>query len=144
MTENSGKKSILFEEAGQYSIEVFPERNRIKFIFTGDLKKKEDIPKYVEHSRKAIELVKEGYTLMSEVIANGAPGLAASADIKEGLKILKSKKVLGTAVVLDPKKVLQRLTLNVVSKMSGMNVKTFTKLEEAETWLTELAANAVS
>jgi hypothetical protein len=128
---------IKFEERGQYSISVDKEKNRINYLFSGDLKSMDDIPNYVEHTKKAVSEVKEGYTLLSHVTAKKAPGFSATTPLKESLKILKSKNVSKTAVVITKGQILQKMTLNVVSKLSKLNVKVFDDLDEAEKWLDE-------
>ncbi len=139
MAQKNTEKLIKYEEQGQYIIQVFPDKNRICYEFNGDLKNKNDIPHYVEHTQNAVDQITEGYTLLSVVTAKGAPGFSATSPLKDSLKILKSKNVSKTAVVIPREKVLQRMTLNVVSKLSGMNVKVFDEVVNAETWLDEEA-----
>jgi hypothetical protein len=135
MAQQSDGKFERFEEKDQYVIEVYPEKNRIKYEFNGDLKSKNNIPHYVEHSAKAVAKITEGYTLLSVVTAKGAPGFSSTTPLKESLALLKSKNVSKTAVVIPKEKILQRMTLNVVSKLSGMNVKVFDDVPTAEVWL---------
>lgn len=137
MAQKSDEKVKRFEEKDQYVIEANPEKNRITFHFIGDLKSKNDIPHIVEHTKEAVKLIADGYTLMAVVTAKGAPGFSATSPLKETLVSLKSKNFSKAAFVMPKEKVLQRMTTNVVTKLSGINGKVCDDITQAEAFLDE-------
>jgi hypothetical protein len=135
MEQNRGDQVVRFEQKDQYVIEANSEKNRITFLFTGDLKSKNDIPHIVEHTEQAITHVTDGYTLMAIVTAKGAPGFSSTAPLKETLVTLKSKNYSKAGFVMPKEKVLQRMTTNVVVKLSGINGRVFDDKVSAEAFL---------
>lgn len=135
MEQNRGDQVVRFEQKDQYVIEAHPEKNRIIFFFVGDLKSKNDIPHIVEHTKQAITHVSDGYTLMAVVTAKGAPGFSSTAPLKDTLVTLKSKNYSKAGFVMPKEKVLQRMTTNVVVKLSGINGRVFDDKESAEVFL---------
>jgi len=125
-----------FEEKNQYHIEVYLEKNRFDLSFIGSMKKPEDIPHYIEHIGKAIEMLKPGFLIFAEITETSTPpGFPITKLLKQSQAMMKDGGNAKTAVLVSSKLILQRLTLNVVSKLSGLDIKIFTKRDEAEAWL---------
>lgn len=124
------------EEKNQYEILVDESKNRIYLYFVGDAKKPEDIPSYNTHVKEAVGTVADGYTLMVDITSNTkAPSFGLTKMLKDSQKTFMEGGVFKTAVVISPKLFLQRMTLDVVTKLTGMNLQTFKDRGEAETWL---------
>lgn len=129
---------IKFEEKDQYHIEVNPEKNRFDLAFIGHMKGEKDIPHYLEHVGKAVNMLKPGYLLFVEIAeTTKPPGFSITKLMKQSQDIMKNAGNRKTAVYLSPKLMLQRMTLNVVTRLSGLNIKVFSNKEEAEKWLAE-------
>lgn len=128
---------MIFEEEGQYKITVEKEKNRIFATFTG-ADKPANMPHYLDHVKKAISQVTKSYTLLAAITEETKnPSFAMTKLLKDSQKLFIDGGVSKTAVVVPPKKVFQRMTLNVVTKLSGMEIKVFPSSEEAEKWLNE-------
>ena len=109
----------------------------MNILFLGHWSVPEDIPKYTEHVAEATSLLKAGYHIYSEIRDKKPPSLKVTNIHKKGQQIMKESGVNKTAVVVAKGQFLQKMTLNVVGRLSGMTVKTFTSTEEAEAWLDE-------
>lgn len=129
---------VKFEEPNQYYVEVEKEKNRFNMSFYGSMKKATDVPQYVEHVRKAVEMLKPGFLLYVEISKNSKPpGFSITKLLKQSQDIIKTGGNKKTAVYIDPSLMLQRMTLNVVTKLSGLDIKVFRDETEARTWLEE-------
>ncbi|MCU0289763.1 MAG: hypothetical protein MUF15_25635 [Acidobacteria bacterium] len=127
-----------FEEKNQYHIEVYPEKNRFDMAFIGHMKSEKDIPHYVEDVEKAVSLLKAGHLLFVEIAENTKPpAFSITKLLKQSQDIIKKGGNKKTAVYISPKLMLQRMTLNVVVKLSGLDIKVFSNKDEAENWLGE-------
>ncbi len=129
---------IKFEEKNQYHIEVYPEKNRFDLAFIGHMKVAKDIPHYLEHVEQAINLLKPGYLLFAEIAeTTKPPGFSITKLLKQSQDIMKKAGNKKTAVYISPKLMLQRMTLNVVARLSGLDIKVFSNKDDAEKWLQE-------
>lgn len=129
---------IKFEEKDQYHIEVFSEKNRFDLAFIGQMKAEKDIPHYLEHIEKAVNLLKPEYLLMVEISeTTKPPAFSITKLLKQSQDIIKNAGNKKTAVYISPKLLLQRMTLNVVAKLSGLEIKVFSNKVDAEKWLQE-------
>ena len=127
---------VKFEEPNQYVVEVNPEKNRFSMIFSGHMKKAHNIPHYVEHVKKAVDMLKPGFLLFVEISKKSKPpGFSITKLLKESQGVIKAGGNKKTAVFVDPSLLLQRMTLNVVARLSGLDIKVFRNEEEATTWL---------
>jgi hypothetical protein len=127
-----------FEEKDQYHIEVYPDKNRFDMTFTGHMKSEKSIPHYVEHVGKAVGMLKPGHLTFVEIAETSAPpGFSITKLLKQSQDIMKRGGNRKTAVYISPKLMLQRMTLNVVTRLSGLDIKVYTKKDEAVKWMEE-------
>lgn len=126
-----------YEQEGMYSITVDKEKNRLYLLFLGHWSTPEDVPKYTEHVAEATSLMKKGYHILSEIRDKKPPSLKVTSVHKKGQQIMREAGVNKTAVIIAKGQFLQKMTLNVVGRLSGMVVKTFHTVEEGEAWLDE-------
>lgn len=124
-----------FEEEGRYLMTVETEKNRLHIVFTGQWSKPEDVPNYTKHVEECVGMLKSGFTIYSEINDDKPPSLKVTSIHKKGQQIMKAGGVSKTAVVVDKGKMLQKMTLSVVGRLSGMQVKTFTSKDKALAWL---------
>lgn len=124
-----------FEEKDRYWMTADEEKNRLNLYFVGHWGTPDDVPKYTEHVAKAVGLLKKGYTIYAEILDEKPPSLKVTPVHKQGQQIMKDGGVTKTAVYIPKSKMLQRMSLMVVGRLSGMEVKTFTTKEEALDWL---------
>lgn len=124
-----------FEEKGRYILTTEVDKNRLNIFFTGHWGKPEDIPNYTKHVKECVDVLKPGFTIYSEINDDKPPSLKVTSIHKQGQQIMKAGGVSKTAVVVDKSKMLQKMTLSVVGRLSGMQVKTFTSKDEAVAWL---------
>ena len=128
----------VFEEKDQYEISVDTENNRFILDFKGEANDAKKMPNYNKHIREAAKELKKGFTLLAIISENTKPPKFSFTKIgKESQKDLVEAGVSKTAVYVPPKLVLQKMTLSVVSKLSGMDLKVFNDREKAEKWLDE-------
>jgi hypothetical protein len=128
---------LKFEEKDRYWMEADPEKNRLNLYFVGHWETPEDIPQYTEHVEKAVGMLKPGYSIYAEILDEKPPSLKVTSIHKKGQQIMKDAGVSKTAVYVPKGKMLQRMSLMVVGRLSGMEVKTFVVKEEALSWLEE-------
>lgn len=126
-----------YEQEGMYSITVDKEKNRLHLVFLGHWAVPEDVPKYIEHVAEATSLLKNGYHALAEIKDKKPPSLKVTNVHKKGQQIMREAGVNKTAVIIAKGQFLQKMTLNVVGRLSGMTVKTFHTVEEGEAWLDE-------
>lgn len=128
----------LFEEKDQYVISVDEKKNRFILDFVGETKDPEKMPHYNEHVREALKKVEKGYTFLAILSENTKPPKLSLTKIMKDSQIdLVNSGVSKAAVFIHPKLILQKMTLTVVTKLSGMNLKVFDNREAAEKWLDE-------
>ncbi len=127
----------VFEEKDQYEIYIENEKNRIILDF-GECQYPEKLPNYNRDVREAIKKVSRGYSLIASITEKTRPPkLAITKMLKESQQDFINGGVDKTAVIVPPKSVLQKMTLQVVTKLSGMNIKVFSERDKAEKWLDE-------
>ncbi len=127
---------VSFEEKDQYQISGDREKNRVIIDFIGESKDPAKIPKYNDHVRQAIKEVTRGFTTLVIIAENTKPPkLGITKMMRESQQDLLKGGVSKTAVYIPPKLVLQRMTLKVVTKLTGMNLKAFDDKDKAFEWL---------
>jgi len=124
-----------FEEKDCYMMEVDQDKNRLNLTFLGHWQSPADIPYYLEHVAKSVGMLKKGYTIYAEINDKKPPKLSVTGIHKKGQQIMKQAGVSKTAVVLKQRQILQKMTLNVVGRLSGMSTKVFYDKDEALKWL---------
>lgn len=126
-----------FEQKDMYSISVDKAKNRMHILFLGHWAVPEDIPKYTDHVAQATSRLTPGYTILAEILDKKPPTLKVTPIHKKGQQIMKDAGVSKTGVVVSKGQFLQKMSLSVVGRLSGMTVKTFNSKAEAEAWLDE-------
>lgn len=128
---------ITFEEKDQYVISVDNEKNRIILDF-GECNDPGKIPHYNHHVREAIKKVKRDFSVIALITEKTKPPkFALTKILKESQLDIIDAGVGKTAIIVPPKSILQKLTLQVVTKLTGMDLKVFSERKQAETWLDE-------
>ena len=128
---------IKFEEKDCYSITVDKDKNRLNLLFLGHWKAPSDVPKYIDHVTEAVGMLKKGYTIVAEIRDKKPPNLKVTSLHKKGQQVMKEGGVSRTAVILGKGQFLQKMTLNVVGRLSGLEVKVFSTTEDGVAWLDE-------
>lgn len=127
----------VYEEKDQYELFIDNEKNRIILDF-GECQDPDKLPNYNKHVKEAIKKVSRGFSLMASITdKTKPPKLSITKMLKESQQDIINGGVGKTAVIVPPKSVLQKMTLQVVTKLSGMNIKVFSEREKAESWLDE-------
>lgn len=126
-----------FEQKDMYSISVDKAKNRMHILFLGHWAVPEDIPRYTDHVAQATSRLTPGYTILAEILDKKPPTLKVTPIHKKGQQIMKESGVSKTGVVVSKGQFLQKMSLSVVGRLSGMTVKTFNTIAEAEAWLDE-------
>jgi len=128
----------VFEEKDQYVISVDNEKNRV-VLEVEALNDPKKVPNFNKHIKEAIEAIgTRGFSclvILSEKLP--PPKFQLTASLKAGQKDFIAGGIGKSAVVVSPKSILQKMTLQVVTKLSGMNIRVFSGREIAETWLDE-------
>lgn len=132
MKQKSGK-FFTFEEEGQYSISVDTEKNRLKLTFLGDLKS----PNFLNHTRKALEKLSQGFTLLSHVDSDKDPLLGTALLFKESFRMTQEKELSRAAFVNGKSNFIHKILKNYLADpgLSKLEVKIFRDLDKAEAWL---------
>lgn len=124
-----------FEEPSFYIIEVDKEKNRLKILFFGHWKSPDDVPKYLEHVEKSTIMLTPGYSILAKIEDKNPPKLSVTSLHKKGQQLMKKAGVSKTAVIVGKGRTLQKMSLNVVGRLSGMALKVFDDEEKALLWL---------
>ena len=124
---------ITFEEEGQYLISVDTKKNRLKLTFLGDLKS----PHFLNNTRKALEKLSQGVTLLSHVNSDEAPLLGTALLFKESFRMTQEKKLSRAAFVNSKGNFIHKIIKNDIDDpgLSKFEVKFFRDLGKAEAWL---------
>lgn len=127
----------IFEEKDQYVISVVDEKNRIIMDF-GECRDPEKIPNYNTHVKEAIKKVTREFSLMAIVSEKTKPPkFALTKILKESQLDFINAGVGKTAIVIPPKSILQKMTLQVITKLTGMDISIFSNRDQAEAFLDE-------
>ncbi len=136
MTKKNGDKPHRFEWEGEYTLDVDKEKRRLIFDMLGKFRKPGDIPKFVEHTRQALDLIPPGdITMIAYIYTAKPPALAVTKYLRESLKLMKERGLNKAAVVTLTVPLLQKMTVKVLNKIVKIDMKAFTAREEAEAWL---------
>lgn len=126
---------VTFEKKNYYLIKADEKKNRYYLSVFGSWKSPDEVPKYLDETREAVKNLKKGFTCLCRIDDDKPPKLSLTRVHRQVQLILMDAGVSRTAVYLPKGKVLQKMTLNVVSKFTGMDVKVFEIKEDAEKWL---------
>ncbi|MCK4763827.1 MAG: hypothetical protein KAW12_16615 [Candidatus Aminicenantes bacterium] len=134
----SSDNIIKFEKEGFYRIMVDKTKNRFYNEVIGAWEKPDDVSNYNPDTTEAMKHLQPGFTILTTIEESGPPKFAITKVLKENQQILLKAGAGKTGIVfLKGTPILQKMITNVVGKLSGMQVKIFKTVEEAEAWLDE-------
>lgn len=126
----------VYEKSGFYKVEANKDKKRLYLFYFGHWERPDQVPEYVEHVGKALEELKDGgFSTLAQINDTKPPKLAINNIHKKAQQMQKDAGVQRVAIVIKQGQILQKLTLNVVGKLSGLPQKVFTSFEDAEAWL---------
>jgi hypothetical protein len=134
MTDNNDK-IVKFEKENFYSIIVDKEKNRIFLTVVGVWTSPDQVPNYNSDMELAVKEVESGFSVLTTLAEDKPTKFGMTSLKKKNQQIMMDAGMAQAAVYLPGKQVLQKMTLNVVSKLTGMNVKVFSDRDEAIKWL---------
>jgi hypothetical protein len=119
-----------------YEFQVDVEKNRIYFTPIGDWNLPQDVPDYINDIKTCVGMVKDGYTVLSDITHLGVPSPEVNQLHSDAQEMMRKAGQRKAAIVN------RSLTLNVhldkvydhVGK-DHFQMGTFNDLEEAEKWL---------
>ena len=127
---------VHFKEDGIYEIKVDVEKNRYSLVFTGVMNSPDDVPHYLDHMEKSLALLKTGFQAYVEILDDKPPKFSMTKILQKSQQMQVSSGLGRCAVYLVKGKILQKMTLSVVSRLSGLKeFKIFNNPEEAIAWL---------
>jgi len=130
------EKMAVYENKGFYRIEANKSKKRLYLNYFGHWESPNQVSEYVEHVRKAVEELKEGgFSTLAQIDDTKPPKLALNNLHKQVQQIQKDAGVQRVAIVIKPGLILQKLTLSVVGRLSGLPQKVFNSVEEGGAWL---------
>jgi len=126
----------VYENPGFYKIETDKAKKRLYMLFFGHWESPAQVPNYVSDIEKAVGELKEGgFSTLAHITDVKPPKLALNNLHKRVQQIHKDAGVQRVAMVIGQGQILQKLTLSVVGKLSGLPQKVFTSYDEAVAWL---------
>ncbi len=134
MTDNNDK-IVKFEKENFYSIIADKEKNRIYLTVVGVWENPGQVPNYNSDMELAVKEIESGFTVLTTLAEEKAPKFGMTNLHKKNQQIMMDAGLSKAAVYLPGRQILQKMTLNVVSKLTGMNVKVFSDRDEALKWL---------
>ena len=126
----------------EYQITVEPARNRIFYKHYAELAEANELPDYLADWRLALAAMRPGFTILSDMtdlptVSDDLAGLVGQAQ-----QLVLSYGLLLMATVHAPGSETYYAS-HTVREDSGMPMRTFTDLWEADKFLDELAAETV-
>lgn len=118
-----------------YTIRCDQSKNRVYFAIVGSWKSRSDVPNYIADWKKALGFVSPGFTILSDLRQMKAM-LVHDLHV-EAQQLLVDAGLKKTGEVVDTRGIATRAQLGEISKDSGMVVRRFATMEEAEAWLDE-------
>jgi len=126
----------VYENKGFYRIEANKSKKRLYLNYFGHWESPDQVSDYVVHVGKAVEELKEGgFSTLAQIEDTKPPKLAINNIHKRAQQIQKDAGVQRVAIIIKPGQILQKLTLSVVGRLSGLPQKVFTSINDAEAWL---------
>jgi hypothetical protein len=124
---------IEFKKENYYEVKADTEKNRYYMTILGSWEGPEAVPDYLDQTKKALGKLKPGFDVLNQILDTKPPKLSLTKLHNEVQKTLIKAGVSRVACVVP--KLLSRVSLNVINKFVGMNLKTFSKKEDAIKWL---------
>lgn len=127
-------KTIVENE--HYVILVDTTINRLYLTIKGFWESPSVVPNYKEDIAKAVGELSTGYTILLDAtqMKTPPPDVAALRVEAQKVAVAAGLKKMAELVGQD---VLAKMTLDRISRVSGMNKSTFDNKKEAEAWLDE-------
>ncbi|PTB95798.1 hypothetical protein C9994_10120 [Marivirga lumbricoides] len=126
---------ITIAENKEYTIRLDLVSNRTFLTIVGFWRTPDDVPSYLEDCKKAVGILKPGFTLLTDVTQMSIhPGEVRDIHL-EAQQIITNAGVKKVAELQKVK--AAELQLNGVAQESGMPKKNFNSREEAITWLNQ-------
>ncbi|MBN1881909.1 MAG: hypothetical protein JW885_07030 [Deltaproteobacteria bacterium] len=119
-----------------YEFQVDVEKNRIYFTPVGDWDSPHDVPNYIEDINKCINMVRSGYTVLSDITHLGVPSPEVNNLHSEAQEMMRQSGQRKAAIV--NRSMTMNIHLDKVYDKVGKDqfqMGTFNNLEDAEKWL---------
>jgi hypothetical protein len=126
-----------FEKEGFYVIEANVSKNRLYLAALGAWQSPDQVPDYLNHIRTALSELKKGFTCLTYIDDDKPPKLSITRLQTTCMNSITHAGVGQTAVVIPKGKILQKMSLSVMLRLTGMKLKMFEDREEADKWLDE-------
>ncbi len=124
----------IVAENEHYILAVDPVRNRVYLTLIGFWKSRAVAPRYLEDLRRATRDVTRGYTILTDLTKMKAPPADVTAMHTEAQQLLVAAGLSKTAEILG-EDIIARMSVDRISRVSGMYKGTFDNWREAESWL---------
>jgi hypothetical protein len=123
-----------FKKEGYYHIWSDVEKNRFHLYYYGNWKNPKDFQDYVPQVKQCVGELKDGCSCLVVLDPDAKPPKLAFTNIHKIVqKTLIAQGVKKTAVVVNM--LLAKMSLKVINRFVGMDMKTFDKEEDAINWL---------
>ncbi len=117
-----------------YAVSTNTAKNRLYLTISGYWKKRADVPNYVADLKKATNELSRGYTILTDITRMQTPAKEIVSLHTEVQKVVISSGLAKTAELVS-RDAIAKMTVNRISKDSGMQKGTFDNKTEAEAWL---------
>ena len=125
---------IQIAKNDSYEMSVDTDKNRFYLTIKGFWKKPDQVPEYVADIKAAIDKMKPGFTILTDLRTMKPPTteigqlhVEAQKSLVEG-GLSKTAEVVGSAILLE-------MQLKKYAQTSSMSKAEFESVEEAEAWL---------
>jgi hypothetical protein len=117
-----------------YSIEIDSAKNRGYLTFYGFCRSPEEIPDFLKDVKMAGMRLKKGFTLLTDATEMKTPPEEVS-ELHEKSQEIWIRYGLSKTAEIIPQSAVVRMTLNRLSKTTGMKKQEFDNKQAAESWL---------
>ncbi|MCK5059155.1 MAG: hypothetical protein KAT34_21075, partial [Candidatus Aminicenantes bacterium] len=118
-----------------YALELDKDKRCVYLTFLEGGEKPADFPGFLDNIKKIAAQMSGEYTLLLNLLENSSkPSFGTTKLMKTGQNLFQKAGVVKSAIVMQEKFVIQKMFINVTSKLSRVNLKTFSDLDAALTF----------
>jgi hypothetical protein len=126
---------IKFEKKGYYEMEADRKKNHFRISVFGSWQDPNEVPDYIPQVKESLQEMDPGFTCLVHIDDEKPPKLTIQKLQRQCQKEIMNAGVKRTAVVLPKRKILQRVSLNVISYFTGIEMELFETKDDAFKWL---------
>lgn len=126
---------VKYEKKGYYEMEADRKKNHFSISVFGTWQNPAEVPNYLPQIKESLKEMDPGFTCLVHIDDEKPPKLSIQKLQRQCQKEIMNAGVKRTAVVLPKRKILQKMSLNVISYFTGIEMDLFETRDDAIEWL---------